>query len=74
MGRVPAVLALGAALALAVAPAAQAAPPTGAGAFVLTATTPSGAYAPTFTGNGMLGVRVPSAKNLPELEELTASA
>src|SRR5581483_6151159 len=30
-----------------------------AGAFVLTATTPGGAYAPTFTGNGMLGVRVP---------------
>ena len=30
-----------------------------AGAFVLTATSPAGNYAPTFTGNGMLGVRVP---------------
>src|SRR6185312_5039836 len=35
--------------------------PAGAstGAYVLTATTPGGTYAPTFTGNGMLGVRVP---------------
>ena len=32
-----------------------------AGAFVLTATSPGGNYAPTFTGNGMLGVRVPPA-------------
>ncbi|MGN6867855.1 MAG: glycosyl hydrolase family 65 protein [Solirubrobacteraceae bacterium] len=57
MRRVLAVLTLGGALGLA--PAAQAAPPPSAGAFVLTATTPGGAYAPTFTGNGMLGVRVP---------------
>jgi trehalose/maltose hydrolase-like predicted phosphorylase len=57
MGRVLAGLALAGALWLA--PAAQAAPPSGAGAFVLTATSPGGAYAPTFTGNGMLGVRVP---------------
>jgi trehalose/maltose hydrolase-like predicted phosphorylase len=38
---------------------AQAAPPTSAGSFVMTANSPGGAYAPTFTGNGMLGVRVP---------------
>ncbi|HUJ35466.1 MAG TPA: hypothetical protein VLW51_09670, partial [Solirubrobacteraceae bacterium] len=38
---------------------AHAAPPAGAGSFVLTATSPGGTYAPTFTGNGMLGVRVP---------------
>ncbi len=38
---------------------AQAAPPASAGAFVLTANSPGGTYAPTFTGNGMLGVRVP---------------
>ncbi len=38
---------------------AEAAP---TGAFVLTATAPDAAtYAPTFTGNGMLGVRVPPA-------------
>ncbi|MDQ6819122.1 MAG: discoidin domain-containing protein [Actinomycetota bacterium] len=30
-----------------------------AGAWVLTATSPGGSYAPTFTGNGLLGVRVP---------------
>ena len=41
--------------------AAQAAPPTGAGSFLLTANSPGGTYAPTFTGNGMLGVRVPPA-------------
>jgi trehalose/maltose hydrolase-like predicted phosphorylase len=57
MGRVLAVLAAGGALWLA--PAAQAASPPSAGAFVLTATSPGGNYAPTFTGNGMLGVRVP---------------
>jgi trehalose/maltose hydrolase-like predicted phosphorylase len=57
MRRVLAVLAFVGALALPA--AAQAAPPTTAGAFVLTATSPGGTYAPTFTGNGMLGVRVP---------------
>ncbi len=58
MRRVFAVLAIGGALALAPA-AAEAAPAPSAGAFVLTATSPGGTYAPTFTGNGMLGVRVP---------------
>jgi trehalose/maltose hydrolase-like predicted phosphorylase len=29
------------------------------GSYVLTANSPGGTYAPTFTGNGMLGVRVP---------------
>ena len=58
MRRVFAVLAIGGALALAPA-AAQAAPSSTAGAFVLTATSPGGNYAPTFTGNGLLGVRVP---------------
>src|SRR5580700_2278198 len=38
---------------------AQAAPSSGAGSFLLTANSPGGTYAPTFTGNGMLGVRVP---------------
>jgi trehalose/maltose hydrolase-like predicted phosphorylase len=57
MRRVLAVVA--AASALWLVPAAQARPAPSAGAFVLTATTPGGAYAPTFTGNGMLGVRVP---------------
>ena len=38
---------------------AEAAPPAGEGSFVLTANSPGGTYAPTFTGNGMLGVRVP---------------
>jgi trehalose/maltose hydrolase-like predicted phosphorylase len=33
--------------------------PARAGAFVLTATHRGGSYAPTFTGNGYLGVRVP---------------
>jgi trehalose/maltose hydrolase-like predicted phosphorylase len=55
--RVLVVLVLGGALVLAA--GAQAAQRPGAGAFVLTATTPGGNYAPTFTGNGMLGVRVP---------------
>jgi len=40
---------------------AQAAPSASAGSFVLTANSPGGTYAPTFTGNGMLGVRVPAA-------------
>ncbi|HJS96386.1 MAG TPA: glycosyl hydrolase family 65 protein, partial [Solirubrobacteraceae bacterium] len=57
MRRVLAVLATAGVLWLV--PVAQAAPPPSAGAFVLTARTPGGAYAPTFTGNGMLGVRVP---------------
>ena len=34
---------------------------TGAGAYVLTATDRGSTYAPTFTGNGYLGVRVPPA-------------
>jgi trehalose/maltose hydrolase-like predicted phosphorylase len=33
----------------------------GAGSYVLTATSTGGRYAPTFTGNGYLGVRVPPA-------------
>ncbi len=33
----------------------------GAGSYVLTATNTGSSYAPTFTGNGMLGVRVPPA-------------
>ena len=48
-------------LALVFASTAQAAPPASAGSFVLTANSPGGTYAPTFTGNGMLGVRVPPA-------------
>src|SRR5437588_9296318 len=59
MRRVLAVLMIGGALG--VPAAAQAAPPGSAGAFVLTATSPGGSYAPTFTGNGLLGVRVPPA-------------
>jgi trehalose/maltose hydrolase-like predicted phosphorylase len=38
---------------------AQATASAGRGAFVLTANSTGGTYAPTFTGNGMLGVRVP---------------
>ena len=38
---------------------AQATASVGAGSFVLTANSPTGTYAPTFTGNGLLGVRVP---------------
>jgi trehalose/maltose hydrolase-like predicted phosphorylase len=45
--------------ALVFASTAQATASAGAGSFVLTANSPSGTYAPTFTGNGMLGVRVP---------------
>ena len=33
--------------------------PTGTGSFLLTATDTGPRYAPTFTGNGELGVRVP---------------
>ncbi|HEY6399038.1 MAG TPA: discoidin domain-containing protein [Solirubrobacteraceae bacterium] len=40
---------------------ASARPVGGAGNWVLTATSPGGTYAPTFTGNGLLGVRVPPA-------------
>src|SRR5437868_11019369 len=74
MGRVFAVLAVAATFGLA--PAAQARPAPAAGAFVLTATTPGGNYAPTFTGNGMLGVRVPpsgqgyAAGSVPAQSEL----
>ncbi len=42
------------------APDATAAPPT-AGSYLLTATDTGSDYAPTFTGNGYLGVRVPPA-------------
>jgi trehalose/maltose hydrolase-like predicted phosphorylase len=59
MRRVLGILVMGGALVLALASGAQAAPPASAGAFVLNASSPSGTYAPTFTGNGMLGVRVP---------------
>ncbi|HTX09884.1 MAG TPA: glycosyl hydrolase family 65 protein [Solirubrobacteraceae bacterium] len=59
MRRLLVVLALGASLALSIAGVAQAAPAANAGAFTLTANSPGGSYAPTFTGNGMLGVRVP---------------
>ena len=43
------------------APALAAHTAGGAGSYVLTATSPGGNYAPTFTGNGYLGVRVPPA-------------
>ncbi|MGP0034458.1 MAG: hypothetical protein ACLP4R_07780 [Solirubrobacteraceae bacterium] len=59
MRRLFVALALGVALALSIAGVAQAAPAANAGAFTLTANSPGGTYAPTFTGNGMLGVRVP---------------
>lgn len=52
-------VAMAMATALALAPGAQAVTPSTAGAFTLTANSPGGSYAPTFTGNGMLGVRVP---------------
>jgi trehalose/maltose hydrolase-like predicted phosphorylase len=39
--------------------ARSAAAASGSGSYVLTATTTGGNYAPTFTGNGYLGVRVP---------------
>jgi trehalose/maltose hydrolase-like predicted phosphorylase len=59
MRRAFGVLVMAVALTFALAPGAQAAPPSTAGAFTLTANSPGGSYAPTFTGNGMLGVRVP---------------
>jgi trehalose/maltose hydrolase-like predicted phosphorylase len=54
--------AMGAAFLLAAQGAAASSPRTtsGSGAYVLTATNPAGNYAPTFTGNGWLGVRVPA--------------
>src|SRR3984885_6164221 len=45
--------------ALALPSAAVASSQPGGGSYVLTANSPGGTYAPTFTGNGMLGVRVP---------------
>ncbi len=59
MRRLFVALALGVALALSIVGVAQASPAANAGAFTLTANSPGGTYAPTFTGNGMLGVRVP---------------
>ena len=59
MRRVFGVLAMAVALALVPVASAQAAPAANAGAFSLSANSPGGTYAPTFTGNGMLGVRVP---------------
>ncbi len=56
--------------------AATAAPEAAAGAFVLTATDRGSSYAPTFTGNGYLSVRVPAAGqgyaggDVPALSEL----
>ena len=41
--------------------AAEAAAASAGGSYVLTATTSGGTYAPTFTGNGFLGVRVPAS-------------
>jgi trehalose/maltose hydrolase-like predicted phosphorylase len=62
---VRATLLAGALIALTAAPAAAAESgmPANGGAFVLTARGPATAahYAPTFTGNGLLGVRVPAA-------------
>ena len=43
-----------------IAPAAQANAGSGTGSYVLTATSTKPPYAPTFTGNGELGVRVPA--------------
>jgi trehalose/maltose hydrolase-like predicted phosphorylase len=47
-------------LGLTVAPPIAAAAPANSGSFVLTANGTGSRYAPTFTGNGLLGVRVPS--------------
>ncbi|MGH3428131.1 MAG: hypothetical protein ACRDQZ_11295, partial [Mycobacteriales bacterium] len=52
---------LGGVLTLATSPVAPAAQPEAGGSYLLTATDTGGTYAPTFTGNGYLGVRVPSA-------------
>jgi trehalose/maltose hydrolase-like predicted phosphorylase len=77
MRRLFGVLAVGIGLGWALAPGAQAVPPpASAGAFVLSANSPGGTYAPTFTGNGMLGVRVPpsgqgyAAGSVPAQSEL----
>ncbi len=43
------------------APGMAAAAPGNSGSFVLTARSTAGHYAPTFTGNGLLGIRVPPA-------------
>lgn len=51
-------------LALAALPAPARAAPGGSpetGSYLLTATSPGGNYAPTFTGNGYIGIRVPPA-------------
>lgn len=70
------------ALVAAAAPAwsAPADPPSGpAGSYVLTATDTGSTYAPTFTGNGYLGVRVPpagqgyAAGSVPAQSELAGS-
>jgi trehalose/maltose hydrolase-like predicted phosphorylase len=67
MGISKALAGAGAALGLTVALTSQAQaashskPPSNAGSYVLTATGPGSTYAPTFTGNGLLGVRVPPA-------------
>ena len=51
-------------------------PAGGTGSFVLTATSSGSTYAPTFTGNGELGIRVPptgqgySGGSVPTLSEL----
>jgi trehalose/maltose hydrolase-like predicted phosphorylase len=58
-----AALAIGSGLSALWSPAALAAGPPasgGTGSYVLTAHDPGSAYAPTFTGNGEIGVRVPS--------------
>ena len=51
---------LGVQPAMASPPRTLAAPAGATGAYVLTATDPGASYAPTFTGNGELGVRVPA--------------
>jgi trehalose/maltose hydrolase-like predicted phosphorylase len=51
---------LGVQPAMASLPRTLAAPAGATGAYVLTATDPGASYAPTFTGNGELGVRVPA--------------
>jgi hypothetical protein len=62
--RLPVVLAAAAVVAVppqfvAGAPALAAHTAAGTGSYLLTATSTGGNYAPTFTGNGYLGVRVP---------------
>ncbi|HEX4428919.1 MAG TPA: discoidin domain-containing protein [Frankiaceae bacterium] len=43
------------------APPAASPPTRGAGSYLLTASSFSGSYAPTYTGNGYLGIRVPAS-------------